>query len=1831
MATPGDDDVEIGLNADLNEQSVVRAAERMGQIFGAIMGGEGGDAGRAFTTGFERAFRSANLGKGAFRTIEREAEAASRSVRFVADSAGRVSDQFNQMGAAGRRAVREINADELNRDLAALQDRVEGTRATLTSLGANTSLFAVVDRELEQVLRRSREFNENIEAISRDDSLLEGYAESFRQSRRIISGELDASLRLLINFKENDRAEKTRILEQEKVLGRERVAALRASSSRYVVETQGAEARLLAETRNSGREQLAAQQANARARIEIIRFTFRQIQTLERGIAGVFRATGTVATSAFRALSSAVNRTGNLFRRSNRDLNDGLNGALTARERSIVRSFGRQTREIQAETTRQARAIEKLERQASTGVLGALTGRSRLGGAVGAGALIGGGFTSANLFSAGLDRFQSLERANLQLERILGSATAARRQLDSLNEWAQGTPLALDLVTEIAVGLLSMGTAADQVLPRLEAITDVVAFAGGGSEEIRRVSLAIRQVASAGRLLGQDFNQIAQALPGVNLAKLLADELTGGDTAELLKLRESGEISANEFITAFVAGIQNDPRIGGSTASLSATLSGQISNLNAAWRRLGAAIITEFEGPIRAAIKRLRDNLSLLARFISGDVSPAFQALRSAIAGVAVALGVLIAARTAVQIIQLLGVAAQFALTPMGALVTAFVAIGAAVGALRSTSDTFRYITDGIRDLASDSLSRGLSLLVEALRRLGGFLAETVAPAVANLARVVFPALIFAVRVLVAVVRAVLIPAVQAGFGFFIDTAIPAALRLADALSQYLLPAVLALSAAWFVFNAPLGVVVVAVTALATALIILRRESLSVRDFTDSLGESFLNLGRKLASIGSAAGSAALTVLSALGETLSTLFSRINYRKLAVDILRFVNEVGRLLGRAITSRVAVTAGIAIGTAAVALAGSFLVGFAEGVITGLPGAIDTILDAIRLGLRELGAPSFFTSLFKNSFTGIAAVLAAAFLASSVLRAMSRAGAGLAAATTQGFVSRIRAGAGNARQIAIGLFGGPGALERQAEQAARRTQAAYLSEFQRANRELRGLGQKLSLIPKGGVTEQALKDINARLTETRTRFGEAGANAALFRDRTERAFSGFRKVVTAPMAAFSGSINDGVVQARVGIKNIAQAFGDGFARLTAQGRITGQALGGAVLSGFGAVISGQQLGSGNKLIGLSGIIASAIGASVATGSPAIGAAVGGIGLLTAAFQASGEAARIAAGKIEGYADTIINAGSVTAAQADLVRTIVDEISNLDIELQRSVSDFNVGAFVDRIAAGADPASAAFAQLGVALGIPGDRLVGLTQHLDAFNSSVNQIDLADEGHALIDLDNALKDTGISVDEFLTLFQAFAGEGSAIRSGAEQAAVSLSLINNEVERLREGLGPIDAGFFADVEARAVKTAEEVTGLSRLLQFESVANAVSRVTGLIDRVGDIGVDAFEAIQMELAGTGVVIDNELTRFIRDLIDEWIRLGLETDQAKRFMKIDQGFFADMEAMGGSARNLGEAFDDMGEDAAEAAQEVDLIGAAFRELETQRSTKIRAQITAIQDQLEAAQGAAERARDALTAFITGRYADTARAQVDALIGNISSIGSAIEDALLQGGVRGDAALRSAVGGFESQLAGIIQAGFDDGLRTQEQFRTLLAPLFAAVDEEAGDAAGRILSTVDFTEGITPEAGREIAAALQRAIGGNNLEVAAGAIMSAESEVERLQAQLDAAQASLEVDVAFSGDQVRAALQAAFDEAGLSADQRAFILGQVTDQSVAASQQGALAQAVAPTQQNITIQDNSQQVVQVTGAGNPQAVGAAVIRENRVLATGRRTPSIYADVAV
>lgn len=1790
-----DDDIVFGIEGDPDEPQLNAAAERAGRVIGE---------------GIARGVEKTRLGKTLPNILADTM--AQKGPNLFERGARQATEAINSLGNASTRQLQSMRAD-----FAALEQRVEATRSTLRAAGADENLFAVIDRQLRITQSTFRDFEQELESGGTlGEERFSRLAEIIKQSNATIQRETagaQSALRTFTVAQNNATQAQTRAADRA---AQERIQAARLAASRILVQEQGLNAERLAEIRIGGRQELAAQQAVSRRRIEIMRFAFQQIKQIERAIAGVFRATGTILTGVAGATSSALNRLGNVFRRTNRDMNDGLQGALNRREQALSRSFRRQTNDIRAEVGRQQQAVDRLERNLSTGVLGVLSGRSRLGGALGAGALIGGGLTAGNLFTQGLDRFQSLERANLQLERLLGSATQAQRLLDGLNQWALGTPLALDLISEIAVGLISMGTAADNVLPRLEAITDAVAFTGGGADEIRRVGLAIRQVASAGRLLGQDFNQITQALPGLNLNQLLADQITGGDTAAFLKLREAGEVTAEQFIEAFVAGVQASDAIGGSTASLASTLQGQISNLNAAWRRLGAAIITEFEGPIRASIARLRDNLSFLGRFVAGDVSENFLRLRGAIAGVAVALGALIAARAAVEVLQLLGVAARFALTPFGALVVAVGALGAAVGALRVANDNFRYITDGIRDLASEQLSRGLGLLADALRRLGGFLVDRVIPALTAFGEQVVGGIVVAVRVLVAIFRAVLIPAFETAFNFFVNTGIPAVINLAASIQQYLIPAAIALGAAWFVAVAPIQVVLGVFAALGAALLVLRSESVAVRNFTDDLASSFQALGTRLLSVARTALSQVADILRAVGDAFVNLLAGIDYERLAIAVLGFVNELGSLLGAAITSRVAVTAGVAIAGVAVALAGSFLAGFAEGVITGLPGAVDQIIDVIRISLGEVGAPGIFTALFSNAFSGIATLIAGAFLASSVLRSFTSAGGRVAGAFSAGLIPGIRTGFTNAFR-GIEALAGP---ERAIRNAAARQAAAYQSEFDRILRNNRRLGFQSTLAAPGGAISRDSLDANAirRLTAEQERYistvGRATASATLFRRTWGDALRGTEGRWTA--------LQDRVAQ-------------------TGGWAAVGQRAGVTLVTAFSAALAGQQGGTA----GLVGVVAASLGA-LAVGGPVVGgitAAFGAASLLWNEINKADEAAKLLAETTERIADTIRGlTGDELGAQIaqNLADAVTGAVGGSGAATLSILPDGFFASTAAEIEQGEFDLERSFASILGKLKLRADQIQDI---YDLFELDPEVLRLSLEspdftvltqfvGHREVDpivartkddvaaLATALADAGVPADQFVAVL-------STLQTQALATAGSFELNREQARLLREGLSPIDAGFLADIEARAGGARNELSGLEELLRFETVANSVGRVTGLLDRVGGSARDAFDLIKEDLAGVGISLDDDLTRFIRDLIDEWIRAGLASDQAKRFMKIDEGIRADWEAMAGAVKGVREEAEKLTLTEEQVSAAADAMNSAIKELEQQRSDRIRGQIDSLRITLAQAERGAEQAELALRRFLTGGYADSAQQQVDALIGNLGSIGSRIEEAGFLGGVRGEAAARAAVGDFGSQIASIIQAGIAEGLTTQEQFRGLLGPLFSVLGEEGQDAARRILSTVDFDSGFTGPAAAKLRDELNRILGGSDLEAQVGAVFNARSEVDRIQGQLDRLEAELDVKVRFDESQVRQALadagasRALVDAIDFSSLDMAQLQGLVAAVA-AANQQFAPA---APAQSGgTTYNDNRKVDVIVQGNPSPALTAAQIVARANALIGGR--PDIY-----
>lgn len=113
-----------------------------------------------------------------------------------------------------------------------------------------------------------------------------------------------------------------------------------------------------------------------------------------------------------------------------------------------------------------------------------------------------------------------------------------------------------------------------------EAAGNLNAVAGGNAGTFDSVTLAMGQVTSAGKLTAENWNQIADAIPGASGMLQEALESAGAYTGDFRAAMEKGEITAEEFNTAVMT-LGNEP-IAVEAASSVTTMEGAVGNLSAA-------------------------------------------------------------------------------------------------------------------------------------------------------------------------------------------------------------------------------------------------------------------------------------------------------------------------------------------------------------------------------------------------------------------------------------------------------------------------------------------------------------------------------------------------------------------------------------------------------------------------------------------------------------------------------------------------------------------------------------------------------------------------------------------------------------------------------------------------------------------------------------------------------------------------------------------------------------------------------------------------------------------------------------------------------------------------------------------------------------------------------------------------------------------------------------------------------------------------------------------------------------------------------------------------
>lgn len=143
--------------------------------------------------------------------------------------------------------------------------------------------------------------------------------------------------------------------------------------------------------------------------------------------------------------------------------------------------------------------------------------------------------------SKGLDYNRTMEDYTINFKTLLGgSGEAAAQMVGALEDMAAKTPFAMEHLAGSTQTLLSFGVESDKVMGIMQMLGDV---SMGNSEKFASLSRAFGQISAAGKLSGEDLNQLIDQ--GFNPLQTIA-ETTGASMADL-KAVMAGQKTSKDF------------------------------------------------------------------------------------------------------------------------------------------------------------------------------------------------------------------------------------------------------------------------------------------------------------------------------------------------------------------------------------------------------------------------------------------------------------------------------------------------------------------------------------------------------------------------------------------------------------------------------------------------------------------------------------------------------------------------------------------------------------------------------------------------------------------------------------------------------------------------------------------------------------------------------------------------------------------------------------------------------------------------------------------------------------------------------------------------------------------------------------------------------------------------------------------------------------------------------------------------------------------------------------------------------------------------------------
>ncbi|HFC9255008.1 TPA: tape measure protein [Enterococcus faecium] len=321
----------------------------------------------------------------------------------------------------------------------------------------------------------------------------------------------------------------------------------------------------------------------------------------------------------------------------------------------------------------------------------------------------------------------------MKFSKTMEFANFGKSQIESskkeMKDYADKTVYGLEEILNTTAQLASNG------IPNYTELTKAAgnlnAVAGGSSDTFKSVAMMLTQTAGAGKLTTENWNQLADAIPGASGLLQEAMLKNGAYTGNFRDAMEKGEISSNEFNQAIVQLGMNDGAVKAATST--DTLSGSweqmkstvINGLQSIIEKIGVENITGFINTLSTKIEEAMPSianfmgkLGNFAKWIADNREP-LTWLVGIIGGITLAIkGVTLATN---------GLAIATAIFGSISLATGglVVALGALVGALvvaYTKSETFRNIVNAAFTAVKNVVMSVINNLVAYYKMLWGVL-----------------------------------------------------------------------------------------------------------------------------------------------------------------------------------------------------------------------------------------------------------------------------------------------------------------------------------------------------------------------------------------------------------------------------------------------------------------------------------------------------------------------------------------------------------------------------------------------------------------------------------------------------------------------------------------------------------------------------------------------------------------------------------------------------------------------------------------------------------------------------------------------------------------------------------------------------------------------------------------------------------------------------------------------------------------------------------------------------------------------------------------------------